>query len=307
MRKTRTQTLSGIAFLDKASGITSFGALNEIKKQIKSGKAGPTGTLDKFASGLLIVLTGNALKLSSIFTNCDKKYTARICFGTQTDTLDPEGKIIAKASLPELVDIEKALENFTGEIWQKPPNYSAIHINGKRASDLAREGADFEIKERKVIIHNIELIDYQKPFATINVHCSSGTYIRSLARDIAENCNSCAYVENLRRTQIANFELEKFAAKFSNFPIPINKSIFILSRIPYVEIEEKQLKAIYKREPLSVLDLNYCILSGTANKINYNNYKNDFKILAIFYMDFLIAVIEKKENTWKYKYVDTNY
>ncbi|MCL2229622.1 MAG: tRNA pseudouridine(55) synthase TruB [Treponema sp.] len=204
---------SGLILFNKPSGITSFDALRDIKRALGTGKVGHTGTLDKFASGLLIVLVGKALRLSKWFTHCDKKYEGRIFFGNETDTLDPEGDIIAKAPLPTRRQIEDTLPQFTGEIMQAPPSFSAIHIDGKRASVLAREGKMPEMQKRPVTIYDLKLSNWEPPFADIFVHCSSGTYIRSLARDIAIAAGSRAHLCELKRTQIAGFCLKETLAE----------------------------------------------------------------------------------------------
>jgi tRNA pseudouridine55 synthase len=223
---------SGLILLHKQPGITSFDSLRDIKRALGTGKAGHTGTLDKFAEGLLLVLTGRALKLSRWFTHCDKQYEGTICFGSETDTLDPEGAVIASAPLPSREAVELALSQFSGEILQAPPAYSAIHIDGERASALARRGEVPDMQKRPVTIYRLDLRSWEPPFAKIFVHCSSGTYIRSLARDIAVAAGSRAYLTALVRTQVAGFRLEDAVLvgngeRCSNLLIlPVDKSIF---------------------------------------------------------------------------------
>jgi tRNA pseudouridine55 synthase len=200
--------MDGYILLNKSSGVTSFQALNPVKRILGTGKVGHTGTLDRFANGLLVVLTGKALKQQEAFTHLDKTYTADLFFGKETATLDPEGDVIAEAAVPEESTIIEAFEAFRGEIMQTPPAYSAIHINGHRASDLMRKGKPPEMKARPVTIYALELRSYQKPIAKITVHCSSGTYIRALARDIGLACHSRAYVAALTRTTIGEYRLE---------------------------------------------------------------------------------------------------
>jgi len=161
---------SGLILLHKPPGITSFDSLRDIKRLLGTGKAGHTGTLDKFAEGLLLVLTGRALKLSRWFTGCDKQYEGTICFGVETETLDPEGDTVATAPLPSRDTVEHALSQFCGEIEQAPPAYSAIHINGERASVLARRGESPEMKKRPVNIYRLELLTWEPPYARIFVH-----------------------------------------------------------------------------------------------------------------------------------------
>jgi tRNA pseudouridine55 synthase len=203
---------AGYLLLRKPSGITSFQALFQVKKAFSTPKVGHTGTLDKFASGLLLVLVGRAVKLSPWFSGCDKRYEGTVCFGAETDTLDGEGSVIAEAPPPSGEALEAALDQFRGDILQAPPAYSAVHLEGERAHRLARAGAAPEMPRRPVTIYSLELRSYEPPLAHIAVHCSKGTYIRSLARDIALAAGSRAYLSALSRTRIAAFSLEDAAA-----------------------------------------------------------------------------------------------
>ena len=198
----------GLLLLNKEPGLTSFTSLNIVKKAFSTGKVGHTGTLDKFASGLLLVLVGRAVKLSSNFVGLDKEYTGTIFFGKETDTLDPEGEVIAEGDIPTREEVEAALADFRGEILQKPPVYSALHLGGRRAYQLAREGKTPEMKERPVTIHELELISFTPPTANIRVLCSSGTYIRSLARDIALSVGSKGHLSALNRSAVGSFRLD---------------------------------------------------------------------------------------------------
>jgi tRNA pseudouridine55 synthase len=195
----------GYLLIDKPVGVTSFEALYPIKRALGTGKVGHTGTLDKFASGLMVVLTGRALKQSMLFTHLDKRYEAAVLFGEETDTLDPEGAVVERAPPPTLAAIEAVLPLFRGPIMQAPPAYSAIHVGGKRAHALSRAGAPPVMEKRQVTIHALELLSYDVPLARLAVHCSSGTYIRSLARDIALAAASRARLDQLRRTTVGPF------------------------------------------------------------------------------------------------------
>lgn len=282
----------GIIFLNKKSGITSFGALGEIKRALGTPKVGHTGTLDKFASGLLVVLTGSSLKLSRLFTGLDKRYIGKIRFGIETDTLDPEGNQTAQAPLPERENVEKALSQFTGEIMQAPPAYSALHVNGKRAWELARSGKTPEMKKRPVTIHKLELRSWEPPFAEIFVHCSSGAYIRSLARDIALAAGSRAHLCELVRTQVASFTLE-MAEKDNNLyiPRPVDKAVISALGIPCFEITPENAQEIIHGKPLEP------ILKGS--ELSYTPAKSDFNA-AVFNGEELTAIVEMKNGEWKY-------
>lgn len=207
---------SGIVLFAKQRGLTSFTSLHQIKRALETKKVGHTGTLDSFADGLLVVMVGGLTRLASHVTAFDKKYEAIIKFGSQTDTLDPYGEIIETTDLPLLEDFKTAVEKHTGSIEQFPPLYSAIHIDGKRASDIARSGKTVEVPSRRVTVFSAEileteLLDNRVAYAKVSFHVSKGTYIRSLARDIAKMANSSAYLIGLRRTAVGSFQLQDSA------------------------------------------------------------------------------------------------
>ena len=198
----------GLLLLDKPEGLTSFQCLGPVKRALGTKKIGHCGTLDKFASGLMILLSERATKLAPAFTDMDKRYRARIRFGQETDTLDPEGRVVAEAPLPDLSRFEEVLESFVGELSQVPPAYSAIHLDGQRAYQRVRAGQDVQIPPRQISIYSIEVMDLGTDFAVLNVHCSKGTYIRSLARDLALAVGSRGHLTALRRTAIGRFVVE---------------------------------------------------------------------------------------------------
>jgi tRNA pseudouridine55 synthase len=282
----------GIIFLNKKTGITSFSALGEIKRALGTPKVGHTGTLDKFASGLLVVLTGGSLKLCGLFSGLDKQYIGKIRFGIETDTLDPEGEETAQAPLPDREKVENALLQFTGEILQAPPAYSALHVNGKRAWELARSGKTPEMKKRPVTIYKMELRSWDPPFAEIFVHCSSGVYIRSLARDIALAAESRAHLRELVRTKVASFTLE-MAEKDENTynPRPVDKKIISALSIPCFDITPHDARKIFHGKPLEP------ILKGS--EISFTPAESDFRA-AVFNGEELSAIVEIKNGEWKY-------
>ena len=293
---------SGLILFNKPPGITSFDALRDNKRSLGTGKVGHTGTLDKFASGLLIVLVGKALRLSRWFTHCDKKYIGKISFGEETDTLDPEGKIIAKAAPPSREDIESVLPQFTGEIMQAPPAYSAIHIDGKRASDLSRGGKEIEMKKREVTIYKLELLSWEPPFAEIFVHCSSGTYIRSLARDIALAAGSRAHLIELKRTHVGGFEL---GIRNKELEIKsINKGVIQKLELPYLEVNKGEKERIIQGKKLDEILNNKTMLYPDPLCLRVKSSPNQSSCLAVFEGEELIAIIEKNglndALNWKY-------
>lgn len=202
-----------ILLIDKEAGWTSFDVVAKIRNITGEKKVGHAGTLDPFATGLLIVLVGkDATKRQDEFMKQDKEYEATLDLGKVSTTGDPEG-IISKSnghSLSVISEekIREVLKNFIGEIDQTPPVHSAIKINGKKAYELARKGIDPKLKSRKVQINDIEIIDYSRPFLKLKISCGSGTYIRSLAADIGEALGVGAYLTELRRTKIGKFEVK---------------------------------------------------------------------------------------------------
>jgi tRNA pseudouridine55 synthase len=200
-------TASGYLLFDKPAGQTSFTSLNLFKKAFHGSRVGHTGTLDSFATGLLVVMAGSYSRLSSWFVGLDKVYEAEIRFGVETDTLDPHGTITRTGSVPGIEALERVVPTFIGTIQQIPPEYSAIHVAGERASDLARKGESFKLLPREIKIYSLEIASFSGDTAKITVHCSSGTYIRALARDIAAACGTCAYVIGLRRTKVGPFSV----------------------------------------------------------------------------------------------------
>ncbi|MFI5368353.1 MAG: tRNA pseudouridine(55) synthase TruB, partial [Spirochaetia bacterium] len=198
----------GIILLSKPAGQTSFQSLGEVKRRLGTGRVGHAGTLDKFAEGLLVVLAGRLTRLCAFATSLDKEYVAVVHFGRTTDTLDPEGRETGTGTVPSRERVESALARFKGTILQTPPAYSAVHVEGKRAYKSARAGEQVVIPPRRVTIDTLDLIDFTSPEATLRVTCSKGTYIRSLARDIAESLGTCAFVARLCRVRIGGFLLE---------------------------------------------------------------------------------------------------
>ena len=204
----------GILLIDKPAEMTSFGVVARIRRvltnqQQKKVKVGHTGTLDPFATGLMILVIGKECKNAGHYTKLDKIYEATIRLGQTSSTGDPEGEITDVSNEQPLRDsIERVMGTFTGDIKQRPPIFSAIKINGQRAYKLARNGEEVEIPERTVTVHSLELVDYTYPEVKIRTHVSSGTYIRSLAADIGTTLGTGAYCTQLRRTAINKWKIK---------------------------------------------------------------------------------------------------
>ena len=205
-----------VILIDKPAGISSFGVVAKVRGKLKNEfghkvKVGHTGTLDPFATGLLILLSGKMTKKSNEFLKLDKVYEATLKLGYTSTTGDPEGEITKTSSrekVPNLEEITSVINSFIGKIEQTPPKFSAIKINGRRAYKLARENKDFEIPSRTIEIYDIEILDYNYPELKIKTHVSSGTYIRALAEDIGKKLSTGAYLTSLRRLKIGDYDLK---------------------------------------------------------------------------------------------------
>ena len=225
-----------IILIDKPAGISSFGVVAKVRRQLTDQfghkvKVGHTGTLDPFATGLLILLSGKMTKKSSDFLKLDKVYEATLRLGYTSTTGDPEGEITKyiidgpenkitkhdnsttaqstnqKNKFPSKENVSSTLDSFIGRVIQTPPKFSAIQVGGQRAYKLARKGQDFTIPSREVEIYSIEIISYDYPELKIRTHVSSGTYIRTLAEDIGHKLGTGAYLTALRRTQIGDYSI----------------------------------------------------------------------------------------------------
>ena len=195
----------GIVLIDKPKGITSFGVVARVRRklssyfQIKKIKVGHTGTLDPFATGLMVILYGKQTKRAMELTKLDKIYQAEFILGSTSTTGDIEGEITEKNnySVPKIEDIDLAKNKLTGKISQTPPSFSAIKINGKRA----------EIPSREVEVYDFTILDYNFPSLKVQIHCSSGTYIRTISEDLGNLLGCEAYCKTLRRINIADFNI----------------------------------------------------------------------------------------------------
>lgn len=200
----------GLLLVDKPSGMSSHDVVQVVRQNASIQKVGHTGTLDPIASGLLVLCLGAATRLSEYLIKKDKRYLARLRFGTATDTHDAEGAITQESlPIPTVDQVRAALSDFHGQIEQVPPAHSAIRVQGKRAYELARSGEKVELPPRPVTIHELQLSEYNPPDLTLEIHCSSGTYIRALARDLATSLATGAHLISLRRTQVGSFHIDQ--------------------------------------------------------------------------------------------------
>lgn len=209
-KRTSGLNIHGIILLDKRLGVSSNKALQEVRRLFNANKAGHTGSLDPLATGLLPLCFGEATKVSGMMLDDDKRYQVLIQLGVMTDTGDLEGEVIATKPVAELtvVDITACLAKFTGVIDQVPPMYSALKQNGKKLYELARAGITVERKARRITIYAITLLAFSKDELSLEVSCSKGTYIRSLAEDIGNYLGCGGTVKALRRLQAGQFSLD---------------------------------------------------------------------------------------------------
>jgi len=209
--------ISGVLVIDKPVGLTSHDIVQVVRKGTGIRRAGHTGTLDPRASGVLVVLIGPAVRLSEYVSASDKRYQAIVRLGSSTDTYDAEGEVTQTASPDEISEemFENALVNFIGEIEQVPPPYSAVKVKGRKAYEMARKGEEVELEPRIIQVHNLELLEWAPPEAVIDVYCSSGTYVRSLANDLGNVLGCGAHLIGLRRTKSGRFTLRD--------SVPLNK------------------------------------------------------------------------------------
>lgn len=264
-RRKSGRNVHGIILLDKRLGVSSNRALQEVRRLFDAKKAGHTGSLDPLASGLLPLCFGEATKVSAMMLDDNKRYQVVVKLGVMTDTGDSEGKIIEEKAVPELSadDIEKCLQSFTGELDQVPPMYSALKHNGKKLYELAREGIVIERKARQITIFELDLLESTADTLTLDVLCSKGTYIRSLAEDIGHQLGCGGTVIALRRTQSGQFKIEnaltieqlqsKDLESLSNCLLSVDKP---LEGIPTLEISSHQAILIKHGQQIDIESCN---------------------------------------------------
>jgi tRNA pseudouridine55 synthase len=204
-------SISGVINLNKPQGITSRDAVNQIQRLVRPLKAGHAGTLDPMATGVLLVCIGDATRLMTLLQERTKTYVTEFTLGQTSDTDDSTGKILQypiPTQLPDHAAIADALKQLTGIVAQVPPAFSAVHVQGQRAYDLARKGTEFSLSSREVVVHSIEILSWQWPLLHLQITCGSGTYIRSIARDLGQLLGCGALMSRLERTAIGEFRIE---------------------------------------------------------------------------------------------------
>ncbi|MBW5398935.1 tRNA pseudouridine(55) synthase TruB [Brachyspira pilosicoli] len=285
--------MKGFLIVNKPKGITSFDVIRKLKPILKEKRIGHVGTLDPFASGVLIIALGRYTKLFFLFDDLYKEYIAEGVFGESRDTDDVEGKVLEKTKNQNMLsfnELEALIKNnFLGSILQKPPIYSAKKIDGKRAYDLARENKEFQLKSVNVFINNIELLEYNYPYFRIKTSVSKGTYIRAIVRDIGEITNNLAYTKDLIRTSIGDYNIDN-AISLENINTDNIISFFdMFKNFDKLLIEDEK-------------DINQ-ILSGNTKLIENINIKNKYLAL-VDRNNNLLAIINNINNSNRYSFID---
>jgi tRNA pseudouridine55 synthase len=250
--------VSGVLVVDKPVGLTSHDVVQIIRRGTTIRRAGHTGTLDPRASGVLVILIGPAVRLSEYVSASDKRYQATIRLGASTDTYDAEGEYIEpiqpSVSVQDITEeqFQDALMQFVGEIKQVPPPYSAVKVQGRKAYEIARNGEEVELEPRTINVYSLDLLEWSPPEAVVDVFCSSGTYVRSLANDLGKALGCGAHLVGLRRTKSGRFTLrdavplrrlqESFtAANWYKYLIPAAEA---LGDWPMVELDADQVELV---------------------------------------------------------------
>jgi len=254
-RRTKGKDVNGILLLDKPLGISSNAALQKVRYLFNAKKAGHTGSLDPLASGVLPVCFGEASKVTSYLLDSDKRYICTLQLGQTTTTGDKEGDILQSRDVDSFdkPKIEAILERFRGEIEQIPPMHSALKHNGQPLYKLARQGIEIKRKTRQVTIHELILADYTEDTLTLDIKCSKGTYIRTLAEDIGEALGCGAHLSMLRRTEVAPFDckhihtledIERLSKenKLSDVLLPIDSALPNLPKLILTDAEATRIK-----------------------------------------------------------------
>ena len=255
--------ISGVLVVDKPVGMTSHDVVQVIRKGTNIRRAGHTGTLDPRASGVLIILIGPAVRLSEYVSASDKRYQAVITLGKTTDTYDDDGRQTSTAPVNITEEqFEKELMTFVGDIEQVPPPYSAVKVQGRKAYEMAREGEEVDLAPRIISVYSLELLEWAPPEVVIDIFCSSGTYVRSLANDLGERLGCGATLTGLRRTKSGKFTLRdavplrKLTEAFTNgtwyqYLIPAAEA---LSDWPAIELNSEQLDAVRHGNRVPVIE-----------------------------------------------------
>ena len=301
---------SGIINVYKEAGYTSFDVVARLRGILKVKKIGHTGTLDPDATGVLPVCIGKATKLCDMLTDKDKVYECVMLLGTETDTYDMSGRILSRKSVTASEDeVRAAIESFVGDIMQVPPMYSALKVNGKKLYELAREGIEIERKARPVTIFSIDILEMKLPEVSIRIHCSKGTYIRSLCHDIGEKLGCGCAMRSLIRTRVSIFdiadartldEIERIvkAGNLDGIMMPLDQAFEGMATV-FVIPEENALRLAINGASIEKERVFAESLSSFIEGERYRLYLPDNRFLGVYTFDGSFFKIEKffLENT----------
>lgn len=302
-----TKNKSGILLVDKPEGMSSAAAISKIKRKWGWDKIGHGGTLDPFASGVLVVLVGEATKISRFFLGGNKKYLARAQIGERKDTGDLTGQTIAQSpNRPNLPEWKSVAARFIGKSQQRPPNYSAVKINGKPAYARTRSGENIEIAPKEIEIQSLDVLDLAHDQLIFRVDCAGGTYIRVLAEDLAKQCQTEAFLTHLRREASGHFQIKdalplSVCEESEPYLIPIAAA---LPELPILTLPDKNLSLIRQGridqlEPLFTQarsfisqDLPYALLSSSQDRLQmptalleWNSLTERLEIARVFQLE----------------------
>ena len=278
---------SGWFFLDKPIGITSNFALQKIKRIFNNSKAGFVGTLDPLASGFLPVALGKATKLIPFIEKCDKRYLFTVRWGIKTETGDSEGKVIKESNIiPNETDIVKALSNFSGKIEQFPHKYSSVKINGQRAHKLARKNMKFQLKKRQIKVNKFTLTNnVSEKLASFFIDCSAGTYVRSLAENLAESLGTIGTVVELRRIGFNNFNKKLISLDYllslvhsDELKRLVHPIDVVMNDILKIQLDDDQVKRVLSG---SFVQMNKHLVKTKKNRMVFAKHENSYIALGL--------------------------
>lgn len=278
--------MDGILLVKKPSGITSFAAVSRVKKVFSTKKVGHCGTLDPFATGLLIIAVNSATKIVQFIEAQEKTYIARLKFGDKTDTGDLTGQIIEKKDFKDysIKQIESVFESFIGESYQVPPMYSAVKVDGERLYNLARKGIEIDREKRKIVIYDLKFIEKDEASIKFLVKCSKGTYVRTLGEDIASKLGTLGHLIELERIKIGNFDIKDgIALDLITENSKLISMYDALSDMPKYFLNEDEEKRAKNGQVMTIKsEFEKLLLVGCKDNpiaIYYKNNGNEYKCL----------------------------
>jgi tRNA pseudouridine55 synthase len=284
-------TNCGVVNLNKPTGMTSREAVDEVKRLVRPAKVGHAGTLDPLASGVLVVCIGKATRLIEFVQQMPKRYRATFLLGRTSPTEDIEGEVteLIEPPVPGRQQIERACEQFLGTIEQRPPAFSALKVAGRRAYELARRGQTVELAPRPVRIFELSIVDYEYPRLTLDIRCGSGTYVRSLGRDVAESLGTGAVMSALLRSEIGPFQIDKAIdpRELSRKKLDdvLQSPQAALAGIPTVALDERQIDLIACGRYFDAGKFEGSIVNNTTDTLVALDRNND-----------LVAVLKRRDD-----------